>query len=288
VYRHFATTAIVLGLSSGLPLVIASAADLSAPASAPVYTKAPEPAWSWTGFYLGANAGYAWGQSDFATDPGCPPATSNSTFCNAPPSPFAPNGSAVAAAGSGSLKSSGFTGGVSAGGNWQAGTLVYGGEADFDALQLKRTIVTTGTFPVAFLGNQFTLTETAGTDWLGTLRARLGLTVMPNVLLYATGGAAFTDFRFSSSYSDNAIGGGLPGGTGYGSSSSMSAGWTAGGGLEWAVVKNWTVKAEYLFVDFPYKSFAVPTSNTPTFSQTMQVKTDLSASLARVGVNYKF
>jgi outer membrane immunogenic protein len=180
------------------------------------------------------------------------------------------------------------TSGVQARANWQTGPIVYGGEADFNALQLKEKIVTTGNFPVPFLGNQFALTENVNTDWLATLRARLGVTVAPNVLLYATGGAAFTDFGFSSSYSDNAIGGAFPGGTGSGSSSNMSTGWTVGGGFEWAFVKNWSVKAEYLFVDFPSKTFAVPTSNTPAFSQTMQEKADLSASLARVGVNYKF
>lgn len=288
-HRLVVASLATVGMSVGFAAT-ASAADLGRPAPAPVYTKAPiAPVYSWTGFYVGGNAGYAWGQSDFTTDPGCPPAASNSTFCNQPPSGFAPNGPAVASAGSGSLKPSGFTGGAQAGYNWQTGLIVFGGEGDFNALQLKKTIATTGTFPVPFLGNRFALTEAVDTNWLATLRARVGVTVMPNLLLYGTGGAAFTDLQFASTYSDNAIGGAFPGGTGSGSSTGTSTGWTAGGGLEWAFANHWSAKAEYLYVSFPSKSFAVPTQNgPPAFSQTMQVQADLKASLARFGINYKF
>src|SRR5262249_5373371 len=141
------------------------------------------------------------------TDAGCAPAAANSTFCNQSPSIFAANGQPVAAAGTGTLKPTGFTGGVQAGYNWQAGNFVFGAEADIVALNLGTTLVTRGAFPVPFLGNQFALAESVSTSWLATIRGRLGVTVVPNVLVYATGGVAFTDFRFASSYSDNAIGG---------------------------------------------------------------------------------
>ena len=126
------------------------------------------------------------------------------------------------------------------------------------------------------------------TDWLATLRGRLGVLVAPQILLYGTAGVALTDFKFSSSYSDNAIGFGFPGGTGSGSTSGVRIGWTAGGGGERFLRGGWSVKAEYLYVDFGSVSIAVPTSNTSAFAQTMYVDADLSASLARLGLNYRF
>jgi outer membrane immunogenic protein len=125
------------------------------------------------------------------------------------------------------------------------------------------------------------------TDWLATLRGRLGTLVAPQLLLYGTAGVALTDFKFSSSYSDNAIGFGFPGGTGYGSKSGMQTGWTAGGGGEWFLYGGWSVKAEYLYVNFGSERIAVPTTNTPAYGQTMHVDADLNASLARVGLNYR-
>jgi len=208
-----------------------------------------------------------------------------------PPSPFAPNGVAVATAGTGRLNPSGFTGGVQAGYNWQAGAFVYGVEADFNALSLRRSVAAAGTFPVPFLGNQFLLTENIETNWLATVRGRVGVTVVPSMLLYATGGVAFADFKFNSTYNDNAVGAGFTGGVGAGSMSSVRTGWTVGGGLEWMLAGNWTLKAEYLYVDFgSSQSFAVPTANLPTpgFNQTMLVDADFKAHIVRVGLNYKF
>ena len=194
----------------------------------------------------------------------------------------------MAASGTGRLASTGFTGGAQAGYNWQAGHIVYGGEADFGAFDLGDSIAPTGVFPFAFLGTTYALTERMSTEWLATLRARLGFTVMPALLLYATGGIAFTDFKFSSSYADNAVDATFPGGTGFGSKSRVQTGWTIGGGGEWLLDGCWSVKAEYLYVDFGSMGVAVPTSNTAAFTQTMHVNADLNASLARVGLNFKY
>src|SRR5262245_60955282 len=225
--------------------IAAQAADVRLPIyKSPVYVP------TWSGFYIGGNAGGAWGRSDFSTNPNCPPDPAAAVFCNSAPNPSFLNGVSVAAAGTGRLNPSGFTGGVQAGYNWQTGTLVWGAEADFNFLDLKKSVATTGTFPAPFLGTQFALTEEVRTSWLATVRARLGVTIVPNVLLYATGGLAITDFKFASAYSDNAIGGGFPGGTGSASTSSVRTGWAAGGGLEWMFAGNWTLKAEYLYLAF--------------------------------------
>jgi outer membrane immunogenic protein len=197
----------------------AFAADMAVKAPPPP----PAPVYSWTGFYVGVNAGGAWGFSNFSTDPGCP-SSHNSVFCNAPPSPFAPSGSAVAAAGTGRFTPASFIGGGQVGYNWQAGFIVVGVEGDFDYLHLRASSTVSGLFPVPFLGTSFTVNNAIETNWLATVRGRLGATVLPNFLVFATGGAAFTDFKFTSSYADNAVGGGFPGGAGFGSISSVKTG----------------------------------------------------------------
>ena len=83
------------------------------------------------------------------------------------------------------MQSSGFTGGVQAGYNWQAGTLLYGGEADFGAFSLRKSVTSSGTFPFAFLGTGYGVTESMNADWLATFRGRMGVTITPDILLYA-------------------------------------------------------------------------------------------------------
>ncbi len=238
------------------------------------------------GAYVGLNAGAAWGSSDYATDPGCL-ASTFVTFCDSSGGSAA-NGTAVANSGTGELSSAGIAGGIQGGYNWQLGNFVLGGEGDFGAFDLSDSASPSGAFPVTFLGDSYSLRESMSTKWLATLRGRLGVLVAPRLLLYGTAGVALTDFKFSSSYRDNAIGFGFPGGTGSGSKSGVRAGWTAGGGAELFLPKGWSVKVEYLYVDFGSQSITVPTSNTDAFTETMHVDADLSASLARLGLNYRF
>ncbi|MES2195222.1 MAG: outer membrane beta-barrel protein [Pseudomonadota bacterium] len=240
------------------------------------------------GAYVGLNVGAAFGNSRFTTAPNCVPDAADGVFCVLPPDPSAANGTTVAASGTGRLQSTGFSGGVQAGYNWQAGTLVYGAEADVGAFSLRKSVTSSGTFPSAFLGTQYSVTESMNADWLATFRGRIGVTIRPDILLYATGGLALTRFSFNSSYRDNAIDATFPGGTGSGGTSGLRTGWIAGGGAQWAVNRTWSVRAEYLYVDFGSVSVAVPLSNTPAFTQVMQVGADLRAHIARIGLDYRF
>lgn len=241
---------------------------------------------SFQGAYVGVNAGAAWGSSGYATDPGCLP-TALVTFCDSSGASIA-NGSAVASSGTGRMSSAGFAGGVQAGYNWQLGNTVFGAEGDFGAFDLRKSVSANGSFPVTFLGNSYALREGMSTDWLATLRGRAGVLVSPQVLLYGTAGLALTDFKSSSSYSDNAIGFAFPGGTGNGAGPGLRLGWTVGGGGEWLLQGGWSVKAEYLYLDFGSESFDVVTTNSAAYVQTMRVNADLKASLARVGINYRY
>ncbi|HEY8137895.1 MAG TPA: outer membrane beta-barrel protein, partial [Methylocystis sp.] len=82
-----------------------------------------------------------------------------------------------------------------------------------------------GTTMPAFTGN-------GGLDWFGTLRGRVGVTIMPTLLIYGTGGFAYGEFR-----------------SGVTQSSAIQTGWTAGGGVEWMFMPNWSAKLEYLYSD---------------------------------------
>ncbi|MGE0651601.1 MAG: outer membrane protein [Alphaproteobacteria bacterium] len=254
----------------------------------PEIARAGESAAPFAGAYVGVNAGGAFGSSHHKTDPGCPPAAANAVFCGAAPDASAVNGTAVGGSGSGDFSSTGFTGGIQAGYNKRKDDIVFGVEADFGLMDLGKSESAAGTFPFAFLGTSYALEQTMSTDWLATLRGRLGRAVMPKLLLYVTGGVAFTDFKFTSRYSDNAVDITFPGGTGYGSESGIRAGWTLGAGGEWQLDDLWSVKAEYLYTDFGSMSFDVPTSNTPAFTQTMRVEADLRTHILRVGLNYRF
>jgi outer membrane immunogenic protein len=256
--------------------LIAAGSAASAQASAPAFG----------GAYIGLNAGATWGSTSYATDPGCPPNSVAAVFCNTGNANII-NGFAVAASGSGDLSSAGFTGGVQGGYNWQYGNIVYGGEADFGALDLGTSASPTGTFPFVFAGTTYALTESMSTQWLATLRGRVGYAVQPDLLLFATAGLALTDFTFSSSYSDNANNGIVFGGTGFGERSEVKAGWVVGGGGEWLLDGRWSIKAEYLYIDFGSMGVVVPTSNSPAFTQTMVVDADLSAQVARIGINFR-
>ena len=242
------------------------------------------------GGYVGLNAGAAWGSSNYATNPGCVPDTADGVFCEQPPDPSAANGTAVAASGTGDLASTGFTGGIQGGYNWQFGNIVFGGEGDFGAFNLSNSASPAGVFPFPFLGTTYALTESMSTSWLATLRGRLGYTVTPELLLYATGGVAFTDFKFSSGYSDNAIdpSQSLPGGTGSGSVSNVITGWTIGGGGEWMLDSRWSIKAEYLYLDFgSTEPRRRDEQHGGVHAEDCRSTADLSAQVARVGINYR-
>lgn len=123
--------------------------------------------------------------------------------------------------------------------NWQApgSNFVWGLEGD-----ISWADVDPSTNIVSCLGCNTKL------DWFGTLRGRIGHTVMPQALVYATGGLAVGSFehtltslpRFSHRTTD--------------------AGWTAGGGLEVMVVPKWSAKVEYLYAAFGSQTACPATS----------------------------
>ena len=219
----------------------------AAATSRPIFTKAPpagvaSPIIDWTGVYLGINAGYSIGGSDW-TD-------------------------SVIGGSSGSFGTSGFAFGGTLGANYQVGSIVFGIEGDGDWADASGF----GTFTSSSLCAGGCLTRNT---WLATVRGRAGY-AFDRFLVYGTGGAAFADVQ--ASFSNDPVSG------------ATKTGWTAGAGVEVALDRNWSVKAEYLFVDLSNGSCttdcAIANTNRPPLIPNVAIKFD--ESIVRGGVNYRF
>jgi len=216
------TLAAAVVISVGLMLG-ASAADLPA---RPYYKAAPMPApvWSWTGFYVGVNAGYGGDRIRYPFD-----------------FPIA------ATSGDATLTSSGGFAGGQIGYNWQTGSWVFGVEADAAWSDI------TGKVAVSTAG----LSVDAGTRlrWFGTARGRIGY-AMDRFMVYGTGGWAYGETN--SFLNANA---GIFGAVAL-SQTNRKSGWTAGGGFEYAIMEHVSVKTEYLYLDLGSDTlFASPVFN---------------------------
>ena len=224
---------------------------------------------SWTGFYIGANAGVLWDDSShtlspsglFLTDPLTVPTNSLRTR-------------------PGDLDATALTGGVQAGYNHQMGMLVIGVEGDFNGAGSRAKDAVTAGLPAPLAG---TITHRVDEklEWFGTLRARVGITDA-RWLVYATGGWAFGEVKSSTfvQFSQS-------GDTYTSSFSDTRSGWAAGGGFEYAFRDNWTVKGEVLWLDLGKVSYVSPERTIfPGYSYTTHL--DLNEVVARVGLNYKF
>jgi outer membrane immunogenic protein len=246
---------------------------------------------NWTGFYAGFYAGGVFGRSKSKAGTDCPPfdgGVIGGYFCDSTLPDSQANANGVTSAASGKASSTGFTGGIQLGQNWQIGSFVYGLEGDFGAFRIRTSRSASGVYSadtfIGLTGNTFTVTNQAGTDWLLTARGRVGWTVS-NWLIYATGGLAMSRVSVINSFSDTAIGADQAA-----VYSKIKFGWTVGGGMEVALTRNWSVKGEYLYVDLG----SVDTSGTirPSFnlgySNALGVSTSLTAHVARLGANYKF
>jgi len=150
----------------------------------------------------------------------------------------------------------GFVGGT-LGYNLQTGVWVWGIEGDFDAAWIKGTDTTTCGPPGCETQN----------PWLATVRGRIGYS-WDRFLPYITGGAAIADFKM--------------GGPGLPTESKTNVGWTAGAGVEYAFLGNWSAKLEYLYADLGNVSCGAG------FCGGAPTTVDYKVNLIRLGVNYRF
>jgi len=263
-----------------LLLATVALAALAAPAAAadlavkyPVKAvPVPVQVFSWTGFYIGANAGYGGNnidQTGSASD-----TTPNPNFGSV----FAPLGSSQTIAG--------FFAGGQIGYNYQfANNVVVGLEAD---LQWSDISGSNGAFANDFAVVPFgVVSGSANTkvEYFGTIRARLGY-AFDRFLPYITGGAAYGKVKnsFAGAYTYTGPGPDYAD-FAWGDASSTSWGWTVGGGFEYAITNNWTVKTEYLYVDLGSNDIY----NAPIGRlDNAYLNGDAKFHTVKAGVNYKF
>jgi outer membrane immunogenic protein len=234
-------TASLIALGAAAPAV---AADLAARP----YTKAPPmvaAVYDWTGFYIGANGG--WGSSRNSWDS------------------IAPN---VLVGPEGSHDATGGTVGGQVGYRWQAGTWVFGLEAQGNWADFQGSNVSLLAAPAV---------NRSKIDAFGLFTGQVGYAAN-NVLFYVKGGAAVTDNRYE----------GLFAGTVLDRTEQTRWGATVGAGVEYAFAPNWSFGVEYnhLFMGTENYNFRGVGAFAGINSRNDDVKQD--ADLVTARINYRF
>ena len=193
----------------------AKAADLPI-RSAPAPLFAATPLFTWTGFYAGIQAGYAWGEDQtrllFEGIPG------------------------VGTAGT-DYDVEGFVGGAHASVNYQIGSIVLGIEGELEAAAVDGDrLRSIDIIPGASASAKSEI------DFQGSLRGRLGF-ALDRMLVYGTAGLAFANIENTYTTSNGAS-------TITESFDDTEWGWTGGAGVEYAISKNLTARVEYRYTQF--------------------------------------
>jgi outer membrane immunogenic protein len=245
--------------------------------AAGAFAAPPIPApFTWTGFYVGLNAGGVQSYANANTSTSCTPASCyfiDTNTTNLFNSVGVQRDTAI-----------GFVGGAQAGFNWQMGNFVTGLETDFQSFRQNGNGSGSAIYPTLAPAT-FTVSQSFSTDWLWTLRPRLGIATN-SWLFYATGGVAITEIKahwlFVDTFAD----------TESASMSKTTTGWTIGGGAEYAMLNGWSLKTEYLYLDFGREQL---TSNNlldggtfPVPLQPFLHSVHLTSNVFRLGLNYKF
>ena len=260
--------------SVALSAVLTAAPALAADLGQRMITKAPPAAvpfvqpFTWTGFYLGVNAGYGFGTGSSAITTGQVAANVANVAGGARPANV-------------DLRPEGFIGGGQVGYNWQFGSFVTGIEADlaYTDFSETRTVVTTPLSGVGSLNNTFR----QHLEYFGTVRGRLGIAA-DRTLFYATGGFAYGGV-------DNRVDFFGPAGNLQftGATRRNREGYTVGGGIEHAFAGNWSVKAEYLYFDLGRETVNVAViagSGGGGTGYDTRFRND--GHIVRAGLNYRF
>ena len=219
------------------------------------------PLWSlptWNGCYIGVNLGGVAGRDrDNWTG-----ITDNAAATVLPPAADA------------SLSGSGIIGGGQFGCIAQTGAWVWGAEGDiqYTGLAESRSATSAGT---ATLGPG-QISESFSSHWLSTIRGRVGYATGP-MLFYGTGGVAFAGVNVFDQVCFSAAG------CNAASSSSTPVGFAVGGGIEWAFAPNWSVRAEYLWVDLG----TITVDNSSAFLAITH-NHHLTENVGRLGLNVRF
>ena len=223
-----------------------SAADLPARAPPPVFV--PAPVFTWTGFYVGINASGVV-DGDFSAK-------------LLPPLP-----GVVARA-----SAAGYVAGGTVGANYQftpGSGFVVGVEGDIGYGDIHNRL------SIGLPGVGFASAAVVTDSYYATARGRIGY-AFDRLLVFGTGGYAATEIGVRASL--GAFGFGVANGR-----STPIDGWTVGGGLEYAITNNISVKGEYAYSEFRKNIPLAVIGAVP-----IRFRAGLDTSQIKVGINYKF
>jgi len=226
----------------------------------------------WTGFYVGANGGVSWGDTKLNLQIG-----TGSGPVAVPPGDVG----VINRTGSDDDNKTSFTGGLQAGYNYQSGSWLFGIETDigfFDISQRRTNVYQSGLLispPITY-----TLDQRVKTDWIWTLRPRLGYVSGP-WMGYVTGGIATSKTKLETRFADNRS----PQNVAELKKDDTDTGWVGGLGGAYAFSPNMSVRGEWLYVDFGKIHKTVTGSNNFV---TITPEASVKANLIRMGIDYKF
>ena len=279
----------------------AFAADVASLKAAPI---APVP--MWTGFYAGLNSGYGWGLT-----PGS--YTQAPLFFDQRAEKYTGSPSGLGAANSGKaiINQSGYLGGGQIGYNYQLmDKYLVGLETDMQGAAISGQGYYSGAGVTVndFVGGRNDIYDTVGNgqtqasiNWLGTLRGRAGYLITPNLLAYATGGLSYggvtaTNY-FGSQTNEYITGnrwqlGSQQNLAGSGRASTTLVGWNVGGGIEWMLSSNWSLKSEVLYYNLGTLTFSgwgyspSPADSSKSQAVVNGITVNFAGLTARAGINY--
>jgi len=281
--------------------LIAFAGPEALPSGKEMVAPAPPPGCIWSGFYVGINGGYTWSDSE---------RVDTVSRDVEPHSGFAGDvlyniGAAELATFSLPNSNDGFVGGGQVGYNQQFGRwFLLGVELDmqgiFDSDESTRadsSIAITGFPTMDIVQSARAFREI---DSIGTIRGRVGFTLMPCLLVYGTGGFAYGEVISRTDIIQAVINDPvfLPNVYhAHGQWDNLRPGWTAGGGIEWMFMTHWSIKAEYLFYDLGrvnyqlshLRNFSHATTPPTLFTDTAPSSTTrFDGNIVRGGLNFHF
>jgi outer membrane immunogenic protein len=231
----------------------------------------------WKGLYAGGNFGAALGRSTANTS-SVYVASSSAYFVRSSIADLETNGRHQ-------LSADTFTGGLEGGINAQSGSIVYGGEVDYESLRMSDNESTTEPNSCC-AGTTFTLNQSFKTTWLLTARPRIGHT-MGSALIYVTGGLGVTKVDYQAEYTDTFA-------AAHENAAVNQAKYGFVGGFGFAFkgpIEHLSMKGEYLYADFGRLEMTSSnlTAFTPPVAFPANVFTHsmaLHAHVIRAGVDY--
>ena len=234
----------------------------------------------WTGLYGGLNFGAAIDNSHYALSPsgcflvGCAPPANNPLRTDTE-----------------KFDGIALIGGAQLGYNAQFKGIVVGLETDFNYSGLRDDDPVNRALAAPLVGN-FVHNVSTSLRYVGTLRGQVGITPIPELLLYATGGLAYGQVksRTNAEFTEPPP----PDNDAYaGANSTWHLGWAIGGGGELKLTSHWSAKFEYLRIDLGKLGYSNPCITpiacagifpAPSFQTDLQLREDI----VRVGLNYHF